>query len=194
MKTHDATTERIRRRRRDAEGGFGLIEVVAAFAVLAIGLLSHAFLTTAGHLHQRHVDESRLALQAARSQIEEIWSGNFATLFVAYDESTDNDPPFDPAPGPHFDVFGLSPSPADPDGRVGRVRFPVASVGGEWVLREDLDMPQLGLPFDLDGDGAIDSGAKDDTYVHLPVLIEIRWSGAAGEQVLRVPTWITSIR
>jgi len=181
-------------RKRPKEEGFGLLEVLVASAVLAIGLLAHAALTTVGHAHQRHVEESRLALQAARAKVEEMWSHDFKTLFVAYDEVTTNDPPDEPAPGPHFDVHGLSRTPRDPDGRVGRVIFPVEPIDADPVLREDVEMPEVGLPFDLDGDGVIDSAAKDTTYVHLPVVIEIRWRGAGGDRVLRLPTWFTPIK
>jgi len=180
---------RLRSRR---ERGFGFVEAAAAIVVVAVGLLAHAALTTIGQAHQGQIEEARIAVQAARAKIEELRSGEFGLLFVAHDASTANDPPA--APGPHFDVPGLSPSPSDPDGRVGRIRFPVDPDDVIPSLREDLELPALGLPYDLDGDGLIDPLPKDTSYVHLPVLIEIRWRGRNGDRLLRLPTWLTELR
>jgi type II secretory pathway pseudopilin PulG len=172
----------------------GLIEVVAALTLLGLGLAAQASLTVAAHTQLGSVRERQSALQAARARIEVLFGHDFRTCFAAFDEGVGNDPP--EAPGPHFDVAGLQPSAADPDGRVGRIIFPTApgAGGGDPVLREDLDVPELGLPHDLDGDGVLDSEPKDDTYVHIPVIVEVWWQGRSGEQTLRIPTWITPRR
>jgi hypothetical protein len=46
------------------------------------------------------------------------------------------------------------------------------------------------MPADLDGDGVIDDQPKDKTYIHLPVMVEVRWVGQLGPQRLRLTTWL----
>ena len=115
------------------------------------------------------------------------------TVFPAYDASKANDPPN--APGPYFDVRGLNPDPNDPSGRVGRVIFPVgppppSAPIRDPVLREDVRNPRMGMPADLDGNGKIDDQPKDATYIHLPVMVEVRWKGRIGQQSVSLVTWL----
>ena len=56
------------------------------------------------------------------------------------------------------------------------------------VLREDLELPALGMPRDLDGDGEIDSADHSGDVVLLPVLLRLEWEGAAGLQSLQLAT------
>jgi hypothetical protein len=59
------------------------------------------------------------------------------------------------------------------------------------VLREDVKNTALGMPRDLDGDGLIDDKPKDASYIHLPVIVEVRWEGRMGPQTTRLVTWLT---
>ncbi len=79
---------------------------------------------------------------------------------------------------PNFDVTGLGAVADDADGLVGEILFP--SVGGE--LREDVVDASLGMPRDLNGDGAIDALNHADDYIILPITIRIRWMGVSGRQ------------
>ncbi|MBN2489553.1 MAG: hypothetical protein JXQ29_01725 [Planctomycetes bacterium] len=182
------------RRSRGACGGFSLVELVVSFTVLTIGLLAQGALTISHYNQSQFNRELRLALGAAQQQIEILRNHDFRTVFAAFDGSTANDPPS--TPGPHFEVPGLSAVEGDPDGLPGRIRFPVGSPPvsastSDPVLREDLDEPAMGLPCDLDGDGLIDDLPKDTSYIHLPVIVEVRWRGKSGNQVLRLATWLT---
>jgi len=180
--------------RNAGQRGITTVEMVIALAVLAVGMLAQASLTIT-HANQTHLNkEQRLALQGARAQLEVLKNYDFATVFGAFDELTFNDPPN--AQGPDFDVRGLNPDPDDPDGKVGRVYFPVgpaptgSPVPGP-VLREDQQNNWFGTPADLDGDGAIDDQPKNTSYIHLPVVVEIRWHGKSGTHTLRLTTWLT---
>ena len=75
---------------------------------------------------------------------------------------------------------GLDPDPNDPDGRVGEILMPVLTVGGAVQVREDLQLPELGMPRDLNGDGAHDGLDHSVDKRVLPVLVRLRWRGATG--------------
>ena len=179
----------------NAQAGFSTVEILIAISVLAIGLMAQASLALSHSNQTRLNREYRAALEGARARIEVLKEHDFQTVFAAFDASTRNDPP--DAPGPGFAVVGLSPVLRDPDGLVGKVCFPVGLPPSNWahqdpVLREDLDDDRFGLPRDLDGDGAIDSHPKDERYIHLPVVVEVRWrSAAGGNQIVRLTTWLT---
>jgi len=178
----------------DACCGFSAVEILIAISILAIGLMAQASLALSHSNQTRLNREFRAALEGARAKIEVLKEHDFKTVFAAFDASTRNDPP--DAPGPGFALHGLSPVHRDPDGLVGKVRFPVGSPPANWthqdpVLREDLDDDLFGLPRELDGDGAVDSHPKDERYIHLPVVVEVRWRGVSGNQILRLTTWLT---
>jgi hypothetical protein len=59
------------------------------------------------------------------------------------------------------------------------------NASGAWELREDLNAPRYGLPWDLNGDGLIDATPRNTDYRQLPVVVRIRWGGTG-----RTPTEI----
>lgn len=69
---------------------------------------------------------------------------------------------------------------------VARATFPLDADGR--TLREDLDAPELGLPRDLDGDGAIDADDHRADFRILPVVLELEWVSPSGPQTLRMST------
>ena len=83
------------------------------------------------------------------------------------------------APGGSFDVQGLRPLLDDPDGAVGAIVFPTMVEAGDLQLREDVALPELGMPRDLNGDG-VDALDHSDDYLVLPVSLEIEWLGSGG--------------
>jgi len=119
--------------------------------------------------------EADLATQAARETIEELQAADFATLHTTYGV-----PPGGAVPGNAFDVVGLNADPADPDGRVGEIVLPVVVAGGAVQVREDLQLPELGLPRDLNGDGVPDGLDHSADKQIMPVLVRLRWRGASG--------------
>ncbi|MEO0653093.1 MAG: hypothetical protein AAFZ65_20625, partial [Planctomycetota bacterium] len=88
------------------------------------------------------------------------------------------------APGEDFGVDGLDPVAGQ--NFEGKVRFP--ENGGN--LRENLNLPEFGLPYDLNADGAVDASDVSADYRLLPVVVEIEWTGASGDQTLEVSTWL----
>lgn len=160
---------------RRAARGTTLIEVAIAASVMVIGLLGFMQVIAMSVGSSTANRQADLATQAAREVIEQIQAANFATLHTTYGVL-----PGGPAPGNAFDVPGLDPDPADPDGRVGEIRMPVLTVGGAVQVREDLQLPELGMPRDLNGDGAQDALDHSVDKRVLPVLVRLRWRGATG--------------
>jgi len=176
---------------REDCAGFTLVEVMAAAVVIAVAVLgaSSAILSSAGLTRMNR--DTEVARQAVRQQIEELQSVPFREVFAAYNDDLADDAGLTvPAPGPGFNVPGLTPVDGDEDGMCGRIFLPVDPLGDPWVLREDLDDEQLGLPLDLDLDGVIDGTNQAADYMLLPVRVEVRWVGLAGERSTELMTVI----
>lgn len=168
---------------RGSRAGFTLVEVMAAAVIISVAILgaSSAILSSAGLTRMNR--DTEVANQAVRRQIEELQGVPFGELFAAYNEDAGDDAGLTvPAPGPGFDVPGLTPVEGDEDGLCGRIFLPVDPLGDPWVLRENLDDDQLGLPLDLNVDGVIDGADHALDYEVLPIRIEVRWVGLAGER------------
>jgi prepilin-type N-terminal cleavage/methylation domain-containing protein len=162
---------------RSRLGGFSLLELLLALAVLtvAIGLTSSTIVSISGYAVTAR--ENSLARSAVTQMLEELRSGDFDQLFAAYNAVTVDDGPG--APGAAFDVLGLTAQDGDPDGRVGRIELPADPFDGS-VLREDLVSEAFGLPADLDLDGVIDGQDHSGDYRMLPVRIVVEWQGETG--------------
>ncbi|MEQ8764182.1 MAG: hypothetical protein RL885_09655 [Planctomycetota bacterium] len=190
---------RIDIRNRD-QTGTSAVEVLMAITTFAIAFLTLAAMTTTAKSQTKMNAERRVALEAAQEQIEQLKNTPFEAVYRLFDGSAHNDGALQ-SPGDQFDVEGLEPSPDDTDGRCGRIILPtrVPPPDGEGnqpppYLWERFSDVKLGLPADLDGDGLIDDSPKDGSYMHLPVRVEVRWTGAVGEQSLSVSTWLTPRR
>lgn len=162
--------------------GFTILEVMFAIAVLGIMFLaiSHSLV---GSMKLNEVNrETSLAQQAMDAQLENLGGADFATVFRRYDSIPGDDPALGPSPGPNFAVPGLDPLPDDPDGFVGKIVLPEFDAGASVELHEDLDMPELGMPRDLNGDGFIDNANHSGDYRQLPVLLQLDWKGQSGRR------------
>jgi hypothetical protein len=177
-----------RRARRGActRRGFSLVEVaiLAVLLLVAVGGLSSAVLSSVRLA--RATEESARADEAARALGARMQAVEFRDIFATYNGYPDDDPGGVPgsAPGGAFDVRGLAPRADDPDGRVGRIVFPVVElVSGAEALREDVVDVRLGMAAgrDLNGDGDwVDDVTAD--YALLPARLIVEWSGAGGNR------------
>lgn len=169
------------RRARAARGrsGFSLLELLIAVGVLLFGLLGFSQAVLRSATTNEAAREGALAAEAARELLETMQSEDFEDLFRRYNGEPGDDPlGAGTAPGQDFAVAGLDPQAGDADGFVGRIEFPVvAAVPG--VLREDVVLPALGMPRDLDGENGVDAGDHSDDYRLLPVIVRITWRGRA---------------
>jgi hypothetical protein len=162
--------------RRSGETGVGLIEVLIAAVILSTALL--ALLSVS--VHSIRLDnvtrESGLAVDVARTMFEELRSEPVEDVFARYNADPADDPGGpNTAPGNAFVVV------ADQHGLtgIGEVIFPVNAAG---ELREDMNLPELGMPRDLNGDDVIDGLDHRDDYIILPVRVRMSWRGASGDR------------
>jgi len=181
-----------RARRR---AGFSLVEMLLAMIVMAIAMIGLSGSVVATLSLNRVNRETTAATEGARRMIETIADTSqisFPEIYRAYNGEPSDDPAgVGTAQGEGFEVEGLAPRADDPDGLVGRVRFPTLVNGaGEWELREDIVDPGLGMPRDLNGDGLVDAEDHSDDYILLPVTVVVEWQGVSGNRALQLQTMI----
>jgi prepilin-type N-terminal cleavage/methylation domain-containing protein len=163
-------------------GGFTLVEVMVALVLLSIAMLGFSRSVVASMIAADTDREVLTATEASRGIMERLSGSDFFQVFVLFNGDPSDDPGVaGSAPGATFDVPGLDPQTGDPDGQVGEVLLPFTKVDGVWQVREDLDLPALGLPRDLSGDGVIDTLDHSSDYVILPARVRIEWRGDAGD-------------
>ena len=171
-----------------ARRGMTLVEVMVSVFVLTLctWMLSTTLMASARHAENKR--ERAWAVEAATNLVERMHGLPFEEVFARYNASTADDPD-EACPGPHFPVEGLAPTPDDEDGFVGRVWLP----GPGPELREDLDLLELGLPRDLNGDLVVDAADHADDHRLLPVMVEVCWSSGGGLRRFRVETVLSSL-
>ena len=171
--------------RRSARSGMTLIEMMIAIMILTVcvGMLTSTITATSAHTMAKR--EQAVAVEAARSIMEEIYAADFGDIFALYNADPTDDPGGPgTAPGPFFAVEGLSPQDGDLDGFVGEILLPAAGA----PLREDAEDELLGLPRDLNGDSTIDKLDHADDYVVMPVRVRVDWSGRNGDRTFAMTT------
>lgn len=167
-----------------------LVEIAVALSVLTVSvhLLSSTITSVLVHAEGKH--ERTLAVDAAMNQLELMRSLPFEDLFTLYNDDPGDDPGGPgTAPGPHFEVAGLTPWSDDADGFVGRVVLPSMTS----TLRENAALPELAMPRDLNGDVKIDGENRADDYILLPVLVRIEWEGRVGTRSFEMSTLMAKL-
>jgi type II secretory pathway pseudopilin PulG len=176
-------------RGRARRGGFSLLEVAIGTVVLTMGISAVLSVIVKYSRMVRVNNESTIAQQAARQMLERMQEQTFSQVFALYNTSTADDPGGPgTAPGRNFVVPGLAVQPNDADGRVGEIDFPMSGT----QLRENVTDLALGMPRDLNGNGATDALNHATDYVLLPVTITLRWRGASGNQRLTLRHLLTN--
>ena len=175
-----------------------LLEVTVAFPIVLVSIGMFVQMLTGGTGMRDASREAGAAITAAQTAIEEMRNERFDQLLPLFNA----DPLDDPggpgtAPGHRFRVDELVPLAAAADGMVGEIILPVRNAGSEvapdWEIREDLVLPELGMPRDLNGDAVIDDLDHSDDVSLLPVVVVLRWQGRLGEQEMRVFTVMTEL-
>jgi hypothetical protein len=173
-----------------AARGVTLLELAITVTFMTIAFGAVVSTLTASIFLSRSNSENHEAFLAACSVIERLRSTRFDQAFAAFNADPSDDPGGSgTAFGDAFDVTGLTPQADDVDGRVGEILFP----GGGFVLRENVVDARLGLPRDLDGDGAIDGADHADDYQLLPVVVRVSWRGESGERALEFTTLLAEM-
>lgn len=180
-------------------GGFALIEVAIAFPIVLIALGMLVQMLASGVRLRQSGSEAWAASCAAQSVLESMRNEDLRSLVALYN----SDPLDDPggpgtAPGNRFVVDDLTPLRGAPRGTIGEVLLPLVNTGTEvapvFEVREDLVLPNLGLPRDLNGDAVIDANDHRADFTLLPVEIELRWICAGRPRLLRITTILSELR
>jgi hypothetical protein len=161
-------------------------------SVLLVGVLGFSRTLVGASKSAQKTREMERATQTARQMIERIEAEAFADRFRSFNGDAADDPGVaGTAPGANFAVQGLSALPGDPDGKPGEIIFPVQN-GAPAILREDADMPSLGMPRDLNGDGIVDAANHATNYKLLPVIVRVRWRSANGPGQFELKTMLAN--
>lgn len=181
--------------RRGSRRGTTLVELAIAVTILMIGVLGFSNTLVSMERSQIRTRESGRAIEAARAMLERIQAEAFPEAFRRYNATGADDPGgANTAPGANFAVDGLSARPDDPDGLAGQVIFP-SPAGAPGELRENVVDAALGMPRDLNGDGAIHLTESYPTdYRMLPVRVRVEWTGSAGPASVEICTLLGNYR
>jgi prepilin-type N-terminal cleavage/methylation domain-containing protein len=181
-------SSRGRSRARGSRAGFSLLEITIAISVLTLALVGATGSMLAGNRLQRVNRESAVAEDAVRQVLESMRGSALATTFARFNSTAADNPAGVVSPGATFAVEGLRAPPEDGGAPVGSIVFPTILDGGVLELREDFVDAELGMPADLNADGAIDDANHAGDYRVLPVRVQVRWVGVAGTRTLTVET------
>jgi len=162
-----------------SRSGFSLLELLIAVGVLLFGLLGFSQAVLRSAATNEAAREGALAAEAAREVLERMQTEDFRTLFREYNDDPNDDPlGVGTGQGPNFAVLGLDPIVGDADGMAGHIEFPVAA-GLPGELHENVNIPAMGMPRDLDGLNGVDAADHKLDYKLLPVVVRITWRGRA---------------
>ena len=167
--------------RRRARQGTSLLELLIAMTFLMVALAGLTGVITSSKYANQTSFEASLGKEAARRTLETITATEFSDVFATFNGDAADDPGgAGTAPGNLVAVPELQVLPGDPDGFVGEVILPAVPGAAGLELREDVVLPALGMPRDLNGDGAIDSLDHSGDYRILPVMVRIVWRSKSG--------------
>jgi hypothetical protein len=166
------------------EAGITFIEIAITltfFAIAGLGLIG----TMGYSIKQNAVNkETSVATLAARSALERLRATPFNEVYAEFNADKTDDPlGLDTGAGSYFEVEDLRKYSEDGVSGAGTIFFPEDKNG---KLVENLDLPELGLPRDLNLDGTVDKNDRAADYRILPVMIVVRWRGMAGEREVRL--------
>ena len=164
--------------------GFSLFEVMIAMAIIALAFLALMTALTTGMREDVVTKEQLLAMQSARATVEVMRNTTFSEIYKRYNSVTTDDPSTGSSPGSTFTITGLTP--ATGYATVGRIEFPEIAN----ALREDVTDTELGMPRDLDGNGAVGATSVSTTYRLLPVRIVIQWKVPNGSSTVKIVTFL----
>lgn len=159
---------------RSAKEGFTLVELSIAIAIMMIGLVSVVASTSRMHLLRKQNRELTLANNGVRTMAERIHAsshgfsddpGTWASELIARFSAGGSF-------GGTFEVRGLEPVTGAP--AVGTITFITDETATDAALSTT-----LGMPRDLDGDGATTNADVSTTARILPVVLTLRWRSMA---------------
>jgi len=171
---------------RRGRAGFGLVDICVALVILAGSLGILVGTVVSGIRMSRSDEDLAQANQALRMTLARFNALTPQQVFAIC--NTDQSDDLDGYTS--ADYLGVAPHTlTDRHGAALSIAitFPTAD-GAPGVVREDLDLPALGLPRDLNADGVIDSNDHSGDFVLLPVALTLDWESSAGPQHVQMAT------
>lgn len=164
-----------------SRAGLTLIELALASSVVLVAILGALGAVTSSSDLTSSTRETTTALAAAQMMMERLHGTPCEEVWARYNDIAGDD--LDGAgTTTGFAVDGLDPQDGDADGLVGRIVLP-APAG---PLTETFVDASLGMPRDLNADGAVDGNDHSGDYVVLPVRVLIEWRGSSGDRSLEL--------
>jgi len=179
-----------------ARAGVSLLELTVVIAILSVALGMHAS-TLVSLGRQRDVARDSAEVSAAvQNLLETIRGRPFELVASLFDSDPSNDPDGPgTAPGNRFAIEGFSPLDGAADGLVGTILIPERRLDdGSWQVREDLELPELGLPRDLNGDSIVDGLDHRGDLVRLPLRVRVDWRSRNGARSYSITTMLAQVR
>lgn len=170
--------------------GFGLVDICVALFVLSASLGVLVGAVFSGIRLARTDEETAKASQALRMTLARIGSLPARDAFAVLN-AEDADDLAGQTSAAYLALGEELMTDRDGNPVTIQVTFPVDEAN-PGVVREDLELPALGMPRDLDGDGEIDSNDHADDLVILPVLLRLDWEGASGPQSVQMATILSN--
>ena len=165
------------------------MEVMITLTVVSVAVYLMSSTITATMVHSSARKERTLAVETAMNVLERMRAVPFDELYALYNSDPSDDPDGNnSAPGPHFDVPGLHPIDGQP--AIGTIVMPQL----EGQLRENINIPELGLPRDLNGDLIVDGFDHSDDYKVLPIEVRVEWKGNSGKGLLVMSSMFSSVQ
>lgn len=184
MKRESRTLRRVRSG-GGSRAGFTLVEIGLAMTVLVVALMAMSASTLQTHSLRRQNRERAVAQNAVRQISEQIHSiadrirreeTNWSQELVAELSAGGG-------LGNTFAIEGLTASPGEVS--VGTITMFLDETASD----ADLNV-ELGMPRDLDGDGAVSNSDVTGTATILPILVTARWTGVSGDVRIRHPFYV----
>lgn len=178
------------RPRPGARAGYGLVDLCIALVVLSasLGVLVGAIFS--GMRLARTDEETAVASQVLRTALARIGTLTPREAFAVLNAEPADDLQGESAQS-YLAVRELVLTDRQGQAVTVQVTLPVSD-DQPGVLREDLELPALGMPRDLDGDGTIDGADHADDALLLPLLLRLEWEGSSGPQSLQMATVLGS--
>lgn len=178
----------LRRSLRNSKGksaGFTLVEIGLAMTILLVALMAMGASTLRMSSLRRQNRERAVAQNAIRTISEQIhatadrvrresgdWASDFGAELAAGGSL-----------GPTFDIQSLTPQNGQPS--VGTITVVFDETATDAALGFE-----LGMPRDLDGDGAVDNTDVSNTARILPVIVRAQWTGVSGDVQIVHPFYV----
>jgi prepilin-type N-terminal cleavage/methylation domain-containing protein len=174
-----------------ANAGMTLVEIMVALVILTVSTFMLSSTITSAVSHSEIKRERALAVEAAMNTLESMRAYPFSEIFAQFNATPDDDPDgVGTGPGMHFAAPGLKVLDDDLDGFCGRILLPSETD----LLYENVEILDLGLPRDLDGDLQVDEDEHSADYLILPAKVFVEWEGAGGRRVFEMSTQFSAFR